>query len=169
MSELVGSIFIGLADIITDGITYARLRSGNIAVPNEGYKVAYTTVLCFGVVTTALSLGYRLRNARLMRADMIKLGQLSRAVSASAARRQAQQCEWELAQTSRAKVIAVLALLAVAVQGKTTPAFRTREAYCIMHRAAAYISVPLNIIRQVVHQAYTVSDAPWSFLHAYTV
>jgi hypothetical protein len=130
VSELVGSIFIGLADVITDGITYARLRSGDIAVPNEGYKAAYTTVLCFGVVTTALSLAYRLRNARLVRAHMMKLGQQGHAVGASVARRQAQQYEWELAQTHRTKVVASLALLAVAVQGKTAPASQTREAYC---------------------------------------
>ncbi len=120
MSELVGSIFIGLADVITDGITYARLSAGDIAVPNEGYKAAYTTVLCFGTVTTALSLGYRLRNARLMRANMLELGQQGRAVSVSEARRQAQQHEWELALTHRAKVVASLALLSVAAQGKAT-------------------------------------------------
>ncbi len=117
MSELVGSMFAGLADVITDGIAYARLRSGDIALPNEGYKAAYTTVLCVGVVTTALSLVYRLRNARLMQAHMLEMGQLGRAVRLSEARRQAQQFEWELAQIHRAKVVASLALLSVAAQG----------------------------------------------------
>ncbi len=120
MSELVGSIFIGLADVITDGITYARLASGDIAVPNEGYKAAYTTVLCFGVVTTVLALGFRLRSARLMQAHMLELGQQGCAVSVSEARRQAQQHEWELAQTHRAKVVGSLTLLSIAAQGKTT-------------------------------------------------
>ena len=118
MSELVGSIFIGLADVVTDGITYGRVASGDIAVPNEGYKAAYTTVLCFGVVTTTLSLGYRLRNAILVRAQVLELGQQAHALSVSEARRQAQQHEWELVQTHRAKVVASLALLSVAAQGK---------------------------------------------------
>jgi hypothetical protein len=119
VSELVGSIFMGLADVITDGITYARVVSGDIVSPSEGYQAAYTVVLCFGVVTTTLSLGYRLRNARLMQAHMLELGQQGRAASVSEARRQAQQHEWELAQIHRAKVVASLALLSVAAQGKT--------------------------------------------------
>jgi hypothetical protein len=120
VSELVLSIFIGLADLIINGITYSRLQSGTVAVPNEGYKAAYTTALCFGVVTTVLSLGYRLRNARLVRAYVLKQGQQGRAVSVSEARRHAQQHEWELAQTHRTKVVASLALLSVAAQGKAT-------------------------------------------------
>ncbi len=119
MSELVGSIFIGLADVITDGITYARLRSGDISVPNEGYKAAYTTVLCFGVVTTVLSMVYRLRNAALVRAHVLELGKQGRAASVSEAGQQAQQYEYEIAQTHRAKVILSLALLSVAAQGET--------------------------------------------------
>ena len=120
MSELVGSACLGLADIITDSITYARLRSGDVAVPNEGYKSAYVVALCFGVVTTALSLAYRLRNARAVRAHVRELGEQGRTIasaSASAARRQAQQNEWELAQTHRTLVILSLALLSVATQG----------------------------------------------------
>jgi hypothetical protein len=68
VSELVGSVCLGLADLITDAITFARLRSGDVAVPNEGYKAAYAAVLSVGAVTTALSLLYRLRNAHIMRA-----------------------------------------------------------------------------------------------------
>ena len=118
MSELVGSTCLGLADIITYSIAYARLRSGDVAVPNEGYKSAYVVVLCFGVVTTALSLAYRLRNARAVRAHVRELGEQGRTIaSASAARRQAQQNEWELAQTHRTLVILSLALLSVAMQG----------------------------------------------------
>ena len=116
MSELVGSTCLGLADIITDAISYARLRSGNM--PNEGYKTAYVVVLCFGVVTTALSISYRVRNARLVRSHVRELGEQGRtSASASAARRQAQQNEWELAQTHRTLVILSLALLSVAMQG----------------------------------------------------
>ncbi len=114
VSELVGSVCLGLADLITDAITYARLRSGDVAVPNEGYKAAYAAVLSVGAVTTALSLLYRLRNAHIVRAHLREQG---RAESTSVARQQAQQHEWELAQTHRTKVISMLALLSVATQG----------------------------------------------------
>ena len=72
VSELVGSMCFGLADIITDGIAYARM-DGDVAFPNDGYKAAYTAILCFGVVTTALSLAYRLQNVRIMREHVHKL------------------------------------------------------------------------------------------------
>ena len=117
MSELVGSVCLGLADLITDAITYARLRSGDVAVPNEGYKAAYAAVLSVGAVTTALSLLYRLRNAHIMRAHLRELRERGRTENTSVARQQAQQHEWELAQTHRSKVISLLALLSVATQG----------------------------------------------------
>jgi hypothetical protein len=132
VSELVGSVCLGLADLITDAITYARL--GDVMVPSEGYKTAYVVILCFGVVTTALSLAYRLRNARLVRAHVRELGEQGRAIaqqnewelaqtyrtrarSSSTVRRQAQQHEFELAQTHRTKVILSLSLLSVLAQG----------------------------------------------------
>ena len=117
MSELVGSVCLGLADLITDAITFARLRSGEVAVPNEGYKAAYAAALSVGAVTTVLSQLYRLRNAHIMRAHMRELGEQGRAEKTSVARQQAQQHEWELAQTHRTKVISMLALLSVATQG----------------------------------------------------
>jgi hypothetical protein len=117
VSELVGSVCLGLADLITDAITYARLRSGDVAVPNEGYKAAYAAILSVGAVTTVLSLLYRLRNAHIVRAHLRELGKQRRTESTSLARQQAQQHEWELAQTHRTKVISVLALLSVATQG----------------------------------------------------
>ncbi len=116
MSELVGSVFIGLADVITDGIAYARLSS-DVAVRNEGVKTAYEAILCAGVVTTVLSLVYRLRNARLMRAQLRELSQQHRKGSSSAIRSQAQQHEFELAQTHRTKVLLSLSLLCVLAQG----------------------------------------------------
>ncbi len=117
MSELVGSVFIGLADIITDGIACARLLHGDVVVPNEGYKTAYVAVLCFALVTTVISIAYRFHNARAMRAQVIKLSeQQGRTAKSSAARRQAQN-EWELAQTHRTKIILSLALLSAAAQG----------------------------------------------------
>ena len=117
VSELVGSVCLGVADLITDALAYARLQSGEITVPNDVYHAAYAVVLCFGVVTTVLSLGYRLRNARLMRAYVLELGKQDQKASVSAARKQAQQHEWELAQTHRTTIIASLALLSIVAQG----------------------------------------------------
>ena len=108
---------MGVADLITDALAYARLQSGEIAVPNDAYRAAYAVVLCFGVVTTVLSLAYRLRNARLMRAYVLELGKQNPKATVSAARKQAQQHEWELAQTHRTKIIASLALLSIVAQG----------------------------------------------------
>jgi hypothetical protein len=118
VTELVGSVCIGLADLITDGVTCVRLLNGDVAVPNEGYKVAYVTILSFGVVTTMMSLAYRFRNARLVRANMLEFDQTLEAVSVSAARQQAQQNEWELGKTHRDRVISTLALLSVGAQGR---------------------------------------------------
>ena len=122
MTELVSSVCLGVADLVTDGIAYSQLVRGEIAVPNEGYRLytaAYSVILCFGVVTTMLSLAYRLRNARLMRAHVRELGEHRHAVSAStsAARRQVQQNEWELVTTHRTKIISSLTLLSVVAQG----------------------------------------------------
>ena len=108
---------MGVADLITDALAYARLQSGEIKVPNDAYHAAYAVVMCFGVVTTVLSLGYRLRNARLMRAHVLELGKQGQKASVSAARKQAQQHEWELAQTHRTKIIASLALVSIVAQG----------------------------------------------------
>ena len=108
---------MGVADLITDVLTYARLKSGETVVPNDLYHAVYAVVLCFGVVTTVLSLGYRLRNARLMRAYVLELGKQDHKASVSAARKQAQQHEWELVQTQRTKIIASLALLSIVAQG----------------------------------------------------
>ena len=116
-SELVGSVLIGVADILTDGIAYSRLLNGDVQVPHEGYYLAYATILCFGVITTALAIVYRLRNARLMRAHMRELCKPDQAAKVSTARRQAQQHEWELAQTHRTKVILSLGLVSAAAQG----------------------------------------------------
>ena len=108
---------MGVADLLTDALAYARLQSGEIEVPNNVYRAVYAVVLCFGVVTTVLSLGYRLRNARLMRAYVLEHGKQDHKASVSAARKQAQQHEWELAQTQRTTVIASLALLSIVAQG----------------------------------------------------
>jgi hypothetical protein len=117
VTELVGSVCMGLADLITDGVTYTRLLDGTIKVSNEGFKAAYVAILCFGAVTTAVALAYRLRNAGLVRAHLHEFGRQGREVSRSEARQQAQQHDWEMAQTYRTKVVLSLDLLSVAAQG----------------------------------------------------
>jgi hypothetical protein len=105
---------MGVADLITDYIAYARLTT---AVVNEDYKAAYVVLLCFGAVTTTVSMAYRLRNAQLVRAHLLQMGQQRRAAKTSEARRQVQQHEYELAQTQRSKVTSSLSLLTVVAQG----------------------------------------------------
>ena len=120
VSELVGSVCMGLADLITDGITYSRLQHGDIVV-DEGYKAAYVSLLCFGGVTTLVALAYRLHNVHLVRAHLVELGQHVlgdvRTVSAGELRQQVQRHEWELQQTHRTKVILSLSLLSIMAQG----------------------------------------------------
>jgi len=120
MGMLVFAICTALTNLVTDGIVFGRLLRGELIVSTEMYMVAYATILCFGVVVTALSLGYRIRNACLMKAQLQQLapqGQTVAASSASAARRQLQQNEWELVQTHRTKVTLSLSLMTVAAHG----------------------------------------------------
>jgi hypothetical protein len=120
VSELVGSVFMGIADIITDGIAYTSLASGEAVFANGQYETAYLAILIFGVVTTTVALAYRLSNAQLVRATLLELvaaGKQSRTVSASEAQRQVQKHEFEMVQTHRTKVILSLSLLSVVAQG----------------------------------------------------
>ena len=131
MGMLVFSICSALANLITDGIVFGLLLRGELEVSSEIYTAAYATILCFGVVSTTLSLGYRIRNARLMRAQ---LQQLAAENGASEGRRQGktkqdhvvvisevqlqlQQTEWELVQTHRTKVTLSLSMMSVVTQG----------------------------------------------------
>jgi hypothetical protein len=114
---LVFSICTALANLTTDGIVFGRLLRGELKVSTEIYTAAYATILCFGVVATALSLGYRFQNARLMRAQLRQLAPQAQAITATMARRQAQQHEWELEQTYRTKVTLSLSLSSIAAQG----------------------------------------------------
>jgi hypothetical protein len=116
VTELVGSMFMGVADLITDVITYNRLQSGTIDLADD-YKAAYVATLCFGAVTTIVALVYRLHNARRVRANVLDLGKHGRAATASEAQGHVQQHEFELAQTHRTKLILSLSLLTVATQG----------------------------------------------------
>ena len=117
MGMLVLSICAALGHLITDGIVFGRLLRGELKVSSDIYTAAYATILCFGVAATALSLGYRIRNAHLMKAQLQQFVPQGQAVAASEARRQAQQHEWELVKTHRTKVTLSLSLMSIAAQG----------------------------------------------------
>jgi ABC-type branched-subunit amino acid transport system substrate-binding protein len=117
VSQLVLSMCMAIANLATDGIVFDNLLRGDLKVSSEIYMQAYATLLCFGVVATALSMGYRLRNARLVRAQLQKLTPQGEVLATKEAHRQAEQHDWELKQTHRTKVTLSLSLMSVAVQG----------------------------------------------------
>jgi hypothetical protein len=114
---LVLSICMALGNLATDGIVCSSLLRGDLTVSTPIYTASYVVVLCFGVVVTVLSIGYRLRNGRLVHAQMQQVAPQGRAVAAGEAWRQAQQSEWELVQTRRTTVTLSLSLASVAAQG----------------------------------------------------
>jgi hypothetical protein len=73
VGQLVLSLCMSVANLATDAIVYALLLHGDLKVSTEIYTDTYATILCFGVVTTALSLGYRIGNARLVKAQLAEL------------------------------------------------------------------------------------------------
>jgi hypothetical protein len=117
MGMLVFSICTALANLVTDGIVFGKMARGELAVPSEIFTVVYATILCFGIAATALSIGYRIRNARLMKVQLLELAPQGQAAATTAAQRQAQQHAWELVQTHRTKVTLSLSLASVAAQG----------------------------------------------------
>jgi Ca2+/Na+ antiporter len=121
MGMLVFSICTALANLTTDGIVFGRLLRGKLKVSSELYTAAYATILCFGVVATALSLGYRIRNAYLLRAQLQQhapqLSPKDEPLANSDARYQLQQHEWELVRTHRTKVMLSLSLMSATAQG----------------------------------------------------
>jgi hypothetical protein len=117
MGMLVLSICTALANLVTDGIVFGKIARGELAVPSDIYTVVYAVLLCFGVAATALSIGYRIRNARLMKVQLQELARQGQAAATTAAQRQAQQHWWELVQTHRTKVTLSLSLASVAAQG----------------------------------------------------
>jgi hypothetical protein len=114
---LVLSISMALGNLATDGIVCNSLLRGDLRVSTPMYTASYVVLLCFGVVVTVLSIGYRLRNARLMHAQLQQVVPQGRAVATGEAQRQAQQSEWELVQTHRTKVTLTLSLASIAAQG----------------------------------------------------
>jgi hypothetical protein len=128
--QLVFSVCMSIANLATDGIVFRLLLRGDLKVSTEIYTVVYATMMCFGVVATVLSLGYRIRNACLMRALLKhrapQLGPQGEPLANSDARHQSQQHEWELVQTHRTKVTLMLSLMSAAAQGANVacePAF----------------------------------------------
>jgi len=120
-SQLVFSVCMSIANLATDGIVFRLLLRGDLKVSTEIYMAAFATIMCFGVVATGLSLGYRIRNACLMRAQLqqraTQLGPQGEPLANSDARHQSQQHEWELVQTHRTKVTLSLSLMSAAAQG----------------------------------------------------
>jgi hypothetical protein len=114
---LVFSICTALANLTTDGIVFGSLLRGELKVSSEIYTAAYATILCFGVVATALSLGYRIRNARLMKVQLQQLAPQGQVVATGTAQSQSQPLEWELVQTHRTKVALSLSVLSLGAQG----------------------------------------------------
>jgi uncharacterized membrane protein YjgN (DUF898 family) len=131
---LVLSICMALGNLATDGIVCSSLLRGDLRVSATVYTASYVVLLCFGVVVTVLSVGYRLRNARLMHAQLQQVAPQGRAVATGEAHRQAQQSEWELVQTHRTKVTLTLSLASVAAQGvqccRASPRVRVSPRVC---------------------------------------
>ena len=150
---------MGLADLITDAVTYTRLRDGAIPVSTEGAKAAYVAILCFGAATTAVALAYRLHNVRLVRAHLHEFGRQGRKVTGSEARQQAQQHDWEMAQTHRTKVVLSLELLSVAAQGAGCTAQLRRMDGCAVFTLPQYFG----------HGCHCTAGLPMSSLNIYLI
>jgi lysylphosphatidylglycerol synthetase-like protein (DUF2156 family) len=131
---LVLSICMALGNLATDGIVCNSLLSGDVRVSTVIYTASYVVLLCFGAVVTVLSIGYRLRNARLMHAQLQQVTHHGHAVSTCDAWRQAQQSEWELVQIHRTKVTLTLSLASVAAQGA-----RALRARACQHQAYPFV------------------------------
>jgi hypothetical protein len=117
VGQLVFSECMAIANLATDGIVFGRMLRGDLQASSEIYTAAYATILCFGIVSTALSFCYRLRNVGLVRTHLQGLAPQGEALATKEAHRQARQHEWELVQTHRTKVTLSLALLSVTAQG----------------------------------------------------
>jgi len=121
VSQLVLSGCMALANLITDGIVFDTLLHGGHKISTEIYTAAFATVLCFGFITTALSFGYRIHNARRIQAQLHQLDPRAQAVAAEQAHRQAKQYQWELLQTDRTKVTLSLSIMTLIAQGALAP------------------------------------------------
>jgi hypothetical protein len=142
--QMVFGVCMAIANLVTDVIVFDLLLRGRLKVSSEIYLAAYATILCFAVVITVLSMGYRLRNALLVRTQLEQLGLQGQAVSSKEAHRQAQQHRWELSQTHRTKVTLSLALLSVALQGAPLTACFCVRSQRTMHRVCA--DLPMSVM-----------------------
>ena len=92
VAELVGSVFMDLADLATDCLTCYQVVGGEVAVPSELYKTMYPAIAALGTLAVVTSLVYRVRNARLMRQQMKELtAEQAKAVNDTASENRAQE------------------------------------------------------------------------------
>ena len=152
-TELVGALCMEFTDFATDVLVCYKILRGDVPVPRSIYKNCYVGLTCFGAVAFVCSVGYRLRNAHLVRKYVRENGQLEQALSRdapeTAARRATttrldlqrsesssrvagvagvheralQHLEFELAQLRRSRVLAALTLMTAAVEGACIPYF----------------------------------------------
>lgn len=116
-SEIVGTVLLDVADVVTDGFTVVRILRGEVQAATQGYQAAYTTVFAFGVVGVVVSVTYRVRSALLVRDRVRALVLREGREEMSELRVKVERHEWELAQTHRTKVWLLLALMTIGVQG----------------------------------------------------
>jgi hypothetical protein len=116
-SEIVGTVLLDVADVVTDGFTLNRILRGEVQAATQGYQAAYTTVFAFGVVGVVVSVTYRVRSALLVRDRVRALVLRQGREEMSELRVKVERHEWELAQTHRTKVWLLLALMTIGVQG----------------------------------------------------
>ena len=118
VSELAATFCLDAADLVTDGVACFRLVNGDFKVPNEGYRMAYAAIFCFGVAGTVLSVGYRFRSALLVRDQLqAQARQPGHTTTLGEARQAEQLFLWELLQLHRTKVAAALSLMTAGLQG----------------------------------------------------
>jgi hypothetical protein len=140
VSELVATSCLDAADLVTDGVACFRLVNGDLPLPNEGYRMAYAAIFCFGVAGTVLSVGYRFRSAQLVRdqlqAQARKPGHTTTLGEASRAE---QLFEWELLQLHRTKVAAALSLVTAGLQGVLRARASARLEACVLLEGAGLV------------------------------
>jgi hypothetical protein len=133
VSELVATFCLDVADLVTDGVACFRLVNGDLPLPNEGYRMAYAAIFCFGVAGTVLSVGYRFRSAQLVRDQLqAQARKLGHTTTLGEARRAEQLFEWELLQLHRTKVAAALSLVTAGLQGVLRARASARLEACVL-------------------------------------
>jgi hypothetical protein len=145
-TELVGALCMELSHMVTSGYVCYRVFHGETPVPRQMYKSFYLGLTCLKALALVCCVGYRLRNARLVRQYVREHGQqgsrpetaaqaegprasmsrnlLQRSASSSkmaaANKRAMEQLEFESAQCRRTMVLASLTLMTAALEGAGT-------------------------------------------------